>query len=215
MSGIPCRRRRHRPAGSRTGVAASLGRGASRRLPASVDLRGLDRHALDPCGRGAGRSGSLPSCHARSSCPDRRAELATFDRELARLCAPFSPRSRLSCVRQHAVGSASKPAPETPTRLAVRRALRTRDASDRLLPSHFFVRAPVPRRLPVRPRAHARAPRGIACHHVRAIRFGGPHQGHLSTATGVVFPSWRVRSSLWHPCRFSHLGSFARAKMPR
>jgi hypothetical protein len=62
--------------------------------------------------------------------------------------------------------------------------------------------------------------RGVACHHVRAIRFGGPHQGHLSTARGVVFPSWRVRSSLWHPCRVSHVGPFARAmklqwKLPR
>jgi hypothetical protein len=98
-------------------------------------------------------------------------------------------------------------------RLVERR--RTRDASDRLLPSHFFVRAPVPRRFPVSSASsRPRFPGGIACHHVRAIRFGGPHQGHLSTATGVVLPSWRVRSSLWHPCRVSHFGPFARAKLP-
>jgi len=62
--------------------------------------------------------------------------------------APFSPRSRRG-VRQHVMRSAPRPAPLRSTCLAARRTLRTRDASDRLLPSHLFVPVPAPRRFSV------------------------------------------------------------------
>jgi len=62
--------------------------------------------------------------------------------------APFSPRSRRG-VRQHVMRSTPRPAPLRSTCLAARRTSRTRDASDRLLPSHLFVPVPAPRRFSV------------------------------------------------------------------
>jgi hypothetical protein len=71
----------------------------------------------------------------------------------------------------------------------------TRDASDRLLPSHVYVRAPAPRRFPGSSCAFAPAPRGDRLPHVSAIRFGGPHVLLFGFATvGLLFPSWCVRT---------------------
>jgi len=70
----------------------------------------------------------------------------------------------------------------------------TRDASDRLLPSHVFVRAPAPRRFPGSSCAFAPAPRGDRLSHVSAIRFGGPHVLRGFIAAGLLFPSRCVRA---------------------
>jgi hypothetical protein len=71
----------------------------------------------------------------------------------------------------------------------------TRDASDRLLPSHVSVRAPAPRRFPWSSCAFAPAPRGNRLYHGSAIRFGGPHVLRCGFATvGLLFPSWCVRT---------------------
>jgi len=71
----------------------------------------------------------------------------------------------------------------------------TRDASDRLLPSHVSVRAPAPRRFPRSSCAFAPAPWGNRLSHVSAIRFGGPHVLRCGFATvGLLFPSWCVRT---------------------
>jgi len=68
----------------------------------------------------------------------------------------------------------------------------TRDALDRLLPSHFFVPVPAHRGFSLR-QALARQRRGgDRLFHDSAIRFGGLHRlpfwAHL-TAAGVFFPS--------------------------
>jgi hypothetical protein len=72
----------------------------------------------------------------------------------------------------------------------------TRDASDRFLPIHFFVPAPAPRRFPAASvRFRALRSRRDRLLHGRATRFGGPHVVLMfSTAAGVVFPPWCVRT---------------------
>ena len=93
------------------------------------------------------RSGRLPPCRDRPGFPPgRRALLATWFGSVARL----AHRSRLEA----AAVCVSTPFGEP---LGQRRvvdspcgssSVATRDASDQFLPSHVFVRAPVPRRLP-------------------------------------------------------------------
>jgi hypothetical protein len=77
----------------------------------------------------------------------------------------------------------------SPTCLAARRAIRTRDASDRLLPSHFFVRAPVPRWFPAR--IHELALRALPGHrlNVTSERFASAGR------TRVICPPRRALSS--------------------
>jgi len=72
--------------------------------------------------------------------------------ELRAARAPFSPRRR-RCVRQHAVRRPLRPVPWRPRSLRIVERQQHGGASDRLLPSHVFVRAPAPRWFPMR---HAR-----------------------------------------------------------
>jgi len=71
----------------------------------------------------------------------------------------------------------------------------TRDASDRLLPSHVFVPAPALRRFSTRHALARLRDRGDRLPHIRAIRFGGPHVAHRAVSVvGVVFPPRCVRA---------------------
>lgn len=112
-----------------------------------VDPRDRDRHPAAPCGA-AGAPIGTPSTVSRSTgvSPGRRALRATWFGSVARL----AHRSRLEA----AAVCVSTPFGEP---LGQRRvvdspcgssSVATRDASDQFLPSHVFVRAPVPRRLP-------------------------------------------------------------------
>jgi len=102
-----------------------------------------------PCGTKRAKVGT-PSVVSRAHqvAPGAERRLSRLSR-VSRCHAHRShPEAGPRCVRQHAVRSASGPAPCC--RFALRLLVRQRrdDASDRLLPSHFFVRAPVPRGFP-------------------------------------------------------------------
>lgn len=106
-------------------------------------------------------------------------------------------------MRQHAVKSAPwlAPAPRLALRLTE---VPARDASDRPLPSHFFVRAPVPHRFPVGHELSPALSRGSPAITSERFASAGRTRVILCTSAGVVFPSRCVRPSLWHPCRVSH-----------
>jgi hypothetical protein len=97
-------------------------------------------------------------------------------------------------VRQHLVRSSfgQRPAVGSPCGSP---SVVTRDASDRLLPSHCLVRAPASRRLPDGSYAFAHASPRDRLVHARSIRFGGSrvHPFRSQAAAGVVFPSWSAR----------------------
>jgi len=97
--------------------------------------------------------------------------------------APFSPWSRRG-VRQHVIRSAPRPAPLHLARLAAPHVIRTRDASDRLLPSHFFVPVPAPRRFSMRRGRFSgtRSSRWLPDARQRNSRFGGSHVPFLGGA---------------------------------
>jgi len=79
----------------------------------------------------------------------------------ARRHTPFSPRER-RLVRQHDVRSIPWPAPRRSESPCGSSCDVTRGASDRLLPSHVFVRAPAPRRFPSLASLRSLG-RGLAC----------------------------------------------------
>jgi len=102
-------------------------------------------------------------------------------------------------VRQHVIRSAPRPAPLHLARLAAPHVIRTRDASDRLLPSHFFVPVPAPRRFSMRRAVLAtRAFRVDCLMHVSATLASAgrkcPSWEELFIAVGVIFPPQCVRT---------------------
>jgi hypothetical protein len=112
-----------------------------------VDPRDRDRHPAPPCGA-AGAPIGTPSTVSRSTgvASGRRALRATWFGSVARLAHRSRPGGRRR-VRQHAVGEhpGQRRAVDSPCGSS---SVATRDASDQFLPSHVFVRAPVPRRFP-------------------------------------------------------------------
>jgi len=79
--------------------------------------------------------------------------------------SPIASANRATC------SLASSRAPESPCGSSK---ARKRDASDRLLPSHVFVRAPTPRRLPLVTCLDTREMDNRLLH-ISATDFGGPH----------------------------------------
>jgi hypothetical protein len=65
----------------------------------------------------------------------------------------------------------------------------SRDASDRLLPSHVYVRVPAPRRFPLRQPLSRLRNRRDRLFHGSAIRFGGPHVLPGDHRAGLVVPA--------------------------
>jgi len=140
-------------------------------------LRGLDRSAPTLAGATRPDRNAFSRVTHGRVLPRPPLRVCHVDRELTRRRAPFSPRDRLPCVRQHAVESA--PWPARARRLALR--LVGRSCARCVGPTSAISLLRTSTRaspVPGRSRAFARAFRGIACHHVRTIRFGGPHQGH-------------------------------------
>jgi hypothetical protein len=111
----------------------------------------------------------------------------------ARYRAPFSPRSR-RLVCQHVGAESSSTSAVSPTCLAAPRASRRAMRLTDFCLLTFFVRAPAPRRFPMRHALARLRDRGDRLVHISAIRFGGPHVCRGFTAVGVVFPSRCVRS---------------------
>jgi hypothetical protein len=186
ISDAPRRRRGHRlpvPIHRREACSTLTLRCAPR-----VDPRGLDRHRAAPCGttRATIRT---PSVVSRLTGLPRPPEL----RALSWLNAP-----RNSAHRSRPGAAASCGSTWCGVPLGQRRAadspcgsscVTTRDASDRLLPSHVFVPAPAPRWFPMRPALSRLRARGDRLPHVSAIRFGGPHVLRGFVAAGLLFPS--------------------------
>jgi len=109
--------------------------------------------------------------------------------ECATQCrTPFSPRSR-RLVCQHGGAECSSASVASPTCLAAPRASRRAMRQTDFCLLTFFVRAPAPRRFPMRHALARLRDRGNRLLHIRAIRFGGSHTCRVVTAVGVVFPS--------------------------
>jgi len=152
------------------------------------DPRDLDRRPAAPFGASAPRSGCLPSCRAEPELPrtplPRSLTCWKASRDTRTVLTSEPPRRAPARHTEHSSASAA-----SSTCLAARRAGRTRDASDRLLPSHFFVPVPAPRRFSMRHALARLRDRGHRLLHISAIRFGGTHVCRGVTAVGVVFPS--------------------------
>lgn len=140
-----------------------------------VDPRDQDRPAHAPSGAKRVEIGT-PSVVSRADrvAPDVAVALVSFTESVTRPRAPFSPRGgpplRASARRTERLRASTLPT----TRLAAPRAPGHADASDRLLPSHVFVRAPAPRGFPGESaRARARAFAG---------ELPGSRQGVLASA---------------------------------
>jgi hypothetical protein len=183
ISDAPCRRRRHRHTGLHQ-PAGQLSVAPPHRY-ARADLRGRDRRRIRAWRRGCGTVGA-PSVVSRSAgLPRPRDEQAHSGG--GRLA--HSPhRSRRGRCREgsseHSADNVLGQRLDGGFSLAAGRPVGTRDASDRLLPSHLFIRVPAPRGFPTR---HARCACAIgetACFHGSAARFGG----RRAPAAGVVFP---------------------------
>jgi len=106
----------------------------------------------------------------------------------AQFRAPFSSRSR-RVVCQHDGAESSSTSVVSPTCLAAPRASRRAMRLTDFCLLTFFVRAPAPRRFPMRHALARLRDRGDRLPHVSAIRFGGPHVCRVVTAVGVLFPS--------------------------
>jgi len=140
--------------------------------------------------RNAWKSERLPSCHEPTGLPQPAAvALVSFTESVTRPRAPFSPRGepplRASARRAERLRASAL----STICLAAPRAPKHADASDRLLPSHVFVRAPAPRGFPIESaRAGARALPGSFLVHAREPRFGGPHFRFLVHRGGRCLP---------------------------
>jgi hypothetical protein len=181
--------------------------------PTVFHLRGLDRSAPTLAGATRPDRNAFGRVTHGRVLPRPPLRACHVDRELAQRRAPFSPRDRLPCVRQHAVESA--PWPARARRLALRLvAVPARDASDRPLPSHCFVRVPVPHRFPVGRELSRALSRGSPAITSERFASAGRTRVILWASTGVFFPSGCVRPSLWHPCRVSR-GKPLRSRVSR
>lgn len=126
----------------------------------SVDPRDRDRHPVAPCGA-AGAPIGTPSTVSRSTgvSSSRRALRATWFGSVARLAHRSRLEAAAVCVSTpFGEPQGQRRAVDSPCGSS---SVATRDASDQFLPSHVFVRAPVPRRFP-NGRALARPPSGIS-----------------------------------------------------
>jgi len=126
--------------------------------------------------------------------------------------APFSPRSR-RLVRQYVCGVllGQRHAADLPCGSPD---VATRDALDRLLPSHFFVSVPAHRWFSLRQALARQRMEEIDCYHDSAIRFGGLHRlAFWLISARRAFSSRHAVCTpcLWHPCRLSHSSRDARA----
>jgi hypothetical protein len=181
------------------------------RFASSVHPRDRDCPHAAPCGSTWQQSGRLPSCLDRPGCPGRR----PHERLLV----------RMRCVVPHTV-LASEPPPRVSARwcgvlLGQRRVadlpcgsscVATRDASDRLLPTHV---------LRTSTRASSVPDASCACAPARSGRSPASHQSDSlrgATHSIVSSPRWALSSrrdvcepSLWHPCRLPHGCHVARA----
>jgi hypothetical protein len=136
ISDVLRRRRGHCLAGSRTG--GKLARQRTSRCVPSVHPRDRDRHHPAPCGAKCTAIGtpSVVSVIDRVA-PAAESVSAFLVERAAWTRAPFSPRSR-RLVCQHVGAESSSASAVSPIRLAAPRCVTTRDASDRLLPSHVL-----------------------------------------------------------------------------
>jgi hypothetical protein len=152
-----------------------------------MDPRDLDRRRAAPCGTTRATIGT-PSVVSRPiglpRPPVLRAPFVVERAATPRTVLTPGPPPRASARRAEYPWASAAP----PIRLAAPRASATRDASDRLLPSHVFVPAPAPRRFPMRPALSRRRDRGDRLPHVSAIRFGGPHVLQWIHHGGLVVP---------------------------
>jgi len=159
------------------------------RLTSSVHPRDRDCPHAAPCGSTWQQSGRLPSCLDRPGCPGRR----PHERLLV----------RMRCVVPHTV-LASEPPPRVSARwcgvlLGQHRVadlpcgsscVATRDASDRLLPTHVLRTSTRASSVPGRVlRLRACAIGEIACFTSERFASVGHTFDRVVTAVGVVFPS--------------------------
>jgi hypothetical protein len=100
---------------------------------------------------------------------------------------PFSPRSR-RLVCQHGGAECSSASVASPTCLAAPRASRRAMRQTDFCLLTFFVRAPAPRRFPMRHALARLRDRGDRLLHIRAIRFGGPHVSSCCHRGGRCLP---------------------------
>jgi hypothetical protein len=126
--------------------------------PLLANERDDDRNAFRRATTDRGPPAAAPCMHSLTECDARRH-------------TPFSPWDR-RLVRQHDVRSTPWPAPRRSESPCGSSCDVTRGASDRLLPSHVFVRAPAPRRFPSLRKLTLAWP-GTRLLHGRAIHFGG------------------------------------------
>jgi hypothetical protein len=155
-------------AGSRTG--GKLARRAPCDAPPCVDPRDQDRRHTAPCGASMSNDrDAFRRVAIDRVTPAAGATSAIWLDCAARPRAPFSPRSHRPCASARVAESylGQRRAADLPCGSSC---ITTRDASDRLLPSHVFVRVPAPRGFPTRRSACAlRAIGEIAC--LTSVRF--------------------------------------------
>jgi hypothetical protein len=186
ISDAPRRRRGHRlPVPMDRREAGST---RTSRCAPCVDPRDLDRHRAAPCGTTRATIGT-PSVVSRPAGLPRPSRLRAPSglNTLRNLAHRSHPGAAASCISTLCgVPLGQRRAADLPCGSSC---VTTRDASDRLLPSHVFVRAPAPRRFPMRPALSRLRDRGDRLPHVSAIRFGGPHVLRGFIAAGLLFPS--------------------------
>jgi len=130
----------------------------------------------------------------------------------ARPRAPFSPRSHRPCASARIAESylGQRRAADLPCGSSC---ITTRDASDRLLPSHVFVRVPAPRGFPMRRSACAlRAIGEIAC--LTSVRFASVGRTFSVDSSRRACCSRRhaCEPNLWCSCRLPRVRHPARAE---
>jgi hypothetical protein len=185
ISDAPRRRRGHCLAGSRTGgklarhAPCSPHRGFTRVTKTATTPRLATRHRDN---RNAFRRVSID----RVAPADDAASAFLFECA-APYRAPFSPRSR-RLVCQHVGAESSSTSVASPIRLAAPRASRRAMRQTDFCLLTFFVRAPAPRRFPMRHALARLRDRGDRLLHTSAIRFGGPHDSIVSS------PRWAFSS---------------------
>jgi len=168
-SDVPRRRRGHHTAGSKCRRRSLSGAShLTMRAPSVLTRVTKDRPAPVPCGTKRAKVGT-PSVVSRSTgLPQTPSRACLVDREChAATRTVLTPRLAPAACVSTPCGAplGQRRADDLPCGSSC---VTARDASDRLLPSHVFVRAPAPRRLP------AFLP-GNRLVHAREIRFGGPH----------------------------------------
>jgi len=133
--------RGHRPLGSRT--EGQLAKRLSCDERSAFTYVDRDPRPMDPCGAMEQRSGRLPSCHTRPGCPDRQPRTLSWVESVARLAHRSHHEAAATCVNTYCgVLLGQRHVADLPCGSP---GVATRDALDRLLPSHFFVPVPAHR----------------------------------------------------------------------